>query len=365
MKIAILGCRGIPNRYGGYEAFAEKFAVLMAERGHEMSVFNSSLHPYQEDNFQGVEIIKCFDPENKIGAAGQFVYDLNCIMECRKRKFDVILQLGYTSSSVWSFLFPADAIVVTNMDGLEWKRDKYSAPVKWFLKHAEKWAVQNSTHLVADNLGIQEHLEQNCKATSTFIPYGAEIFNSPDESVLMEYGLQPYQYNILVARMEPENNIENVILGHLNSDTYLPLVIIGSTGNKYGAPLRRKYAGGKIKFVEGVYNSGKLNNLRWFSTLYFHGHSVGGTNPSLLEAMASSALICAHDNIFNRSVLNGNAFYFRDEVNVADLLKQNVMKENFGLFLSANLKLIKESYNWVGITDAYEKLFEKLIHGNR
>ena len=122
MKIAILGTRGIPNYYGGFEQFAQHLSEYLVNKGHEIIVYNSHTHPYQEGEWNGVKIVHCKDPEDKIGAAGQFIYDLNCIIDSRKRDFDIILQLGYASSAIWYFLFPKKAIVITNMDGLEWKK---------------------------------------------------------------------------------------------------------------------------------------------------------------------------------------------------------------------------------------------------
>ncbi len=121
MKVVILGTRGIPNHYGGFEQLAEYLSVALAARGHEVYVYTSSLHPYQENTYQGVHLLRCADAEKQLGTFGQFIYDFNCIRDARKRNFDVILQLGYTSSSVWAFMLPKQAAVITNMDGLEWK----------------------------------------------------------------------------------------------------------------------------------------------------------------------------------------------------------------------------------------------------
>ena len=145
MKIGILGTRGIPNYYGGFEQFAEYFATYVANQNHEIFVYNSHKHPYKESNFKGVQIIHCYDPEYIIGTAGQYIYDLNCILDARKRNFDIILQLGYTSSSIWFGLHPKEAIVITNMDGLEWKRTKYSKPIRKLLLWAEKLAAVSSS----------------------------------------------------------------------------------------------------------------------------------------------------------------------------------------------------------------------------
>ena len=129
--------------------------------GHEVFVYNSHNHPYQKNKWNEVNIIYCYDPEFKLGAIGQFIYDFNCTLDSRRRNFDVILQLGYTSSSVWNWLFKRTSRLITNMDGLEWKRAKFSKPVSLFLKYAEKLAIHHSDVLIADSLGIQSYLEKS------------------------------------------------------------------------------------------------------------------------------------------------------------------------------------------------------------
>ena len=115
MKIGILGTRGIPNYHGGFEQFTEFFAIYAKAEGHEVYVYNSHSHPYKKENFKGVKIIHCYDPEGKIGTVGQFFYDLNCIIDARKRNFDVLLQLGYTSSSIWGWLLPKKAVIIASL----------------------------------------------------------------------------------------------------------------------------------------------------------------------------------------------------------------------------------------------------------
>ena len=187
MKIGILGTRGIPNYHGGFEQFAEFFSVYLAQNNHEVYVYNSSKHPYQDKVFKGVNIIHCKDPENKIGTAGQFIYDLNCILDARKQRFDILLQLGYTSSTVWYKLLPKKATIITNMDGLEWKRSKYSNNVQRFLKYAEKLGVKSSDYLISDSIGIQKYLKKEYNVDSKYIAYGAELFDTPNIDVIKEY----------------------------------------------------------------------------------------------------------------------------------------------------------------------------------
>jgi len=356
LKIAILGTRGIPNNHGGYEQFAEFFAKYLAQKGYETYVYNSSIHPYKKNIWNGIHIIHKYDPEDKIGTAGQFIYDLNCILDIRKRNIDVVFQLGYTSSSVWNWLIPKHIRLITNMDGLEWKRSKYSKKVQKFLQYAEKLAIKHSDVLIADSLGIKDYLKAKYNVDSTFIAYGVETNNTYDDSILKELDVIKNEYNMLIARIEPENNIEIILKGVTQSNNNQDFVVIGNVGNKFGKYLVKKFKKHKqIKFIGSIYNLPKLNSLRKNSNIYFHGHSVGGTNPSLLEAMASYAFICAHDNIFNKSILEKNSFYFLNETDVIRIL-QTKNKKDYQVLINENYKKVTQNFNWETINQQYEQL---------
>ena len=361
MKIAIIGTRGIPNHYGGFEQFAEYLAKGLVERGHEITVYNSHLHPYQESEWNGVKLVHCQDPEDKWGTVGQFVYDLNCILDTRKKSFDIILQLGYTSSTIWGWLLPRkNAVVTTNMDGLEWSRSKYSKPVQWFLKQAEYLATVFSDHWISDSIGIQDYLTKKYNIPSTYIPYGAFPFTTPDQADLLPYSVTEYNYNMLVARFEPENNLDTILEGAAAATLKTPFLVIGKHATKYGEYLKGKFkAHTHIRFIGGVYDINVLNNLRYYSNLYFHGHSVGGTNPSLLEAMSSQALVCANQNLFNSAILEKDAFYFSTAAEVEKYI-DTVKKESYKGYVSQNLKKITEIYEWNKIIDQYEDHFKSI-----
>ena len=356
MKIGILGTRGIPNHYGGFEQFAEYLSAFLAGQPDiSVSVYNSHTHPYQESEWNGVQLIHCKDPEDQLGTAGQFLYDLNCIRDARKRNFDIVLQLGYTSSSVWGKLLPKSAVIITNMDGLEWKRTKFSKPVQRFIKFAERLGVKTSDFLIADSVGIQEHLLKTYKVPSAYIPYGAHIFDTPDSSYLQEYGVNAYAYDMLVARLEPENSIEVILEGVEKANLTRSFLVVGKHETTYGAYLKERFKNCKqIRFLGGIYNIHALNNVRYFSNVYFHGHTVGGTNPSLLEAMASASLICANDNIFNRAILEEDALYFTSASDVEEVLK-SIIKETQEQQqkVRANLDKIKKLYSWDLINQKY------------
>jgi len=361
LNIGILGTRGIPNRYGGFEQCAEYLALGLTTKGHNVWVYSAHDHEYKGNKWKGVHIIHCYDPEHKMGTFGQFIYDYNCIKDARKRKFDILLQLGYTSNSIWYKIWPRDCRNIVNMDGLEWKRSKYNKYVQRFLKYAEKLAALNADILVADSIGVKEYLKSTYQKEAAFIPYGADIFDSPDQSVISKYGLKPLSYHLVVARMEPENNIEMIIKGVINARKEKPLIIIGKTENNYGSELTEKYKNNKeIKFLGGIYESSIVNNLRYFSSLYFHGHTVGGTNPSLLEAMGCRALIVANDNIFNKSVLGADAYYFQDQQQIAEIISENYDKNQQLDKISNNIYKINTLYNWSHIIDEYEKIFKQL-----
>ena len=360
MKIAIFGTRGIPNHYGGFEQYAELLATFLVREGWKVTVYNSHNHPYQGADYQGVSIKHIYDPETKLGTVGQFFYDLNCILDIRKQNFDLVYQLGYTSSAIFNFLFPKRTTIVTNMDGMEWKRSKYNKYVQKFLMYSEKIAAKRSDFLVADSLGIKEYLDKKYKTNSFYSAYTAQIPLGYSTEALKPYSLVPKEYNLLVARMEPENNIDMILQAHTINGMNYPIVVIGKTENHHGQMLVEKYAPfPHVKFIGGVYQKETLDSIRHYAKIYFHGHSVGGTNPSLLEAMACSCPILAHNNVFNRSVLQQDALFFDNAPMLYQQINEFESKDNFfAQATEANLQKIRSIFSETYI---FETLKEKLI----
>jgi glycosyltransferase involved in cell wall biosynthesis len=355
LRIAILGTRGIPNHYGGFEHVSEYVSEGLVKRGHSVTVYNSHNHPYKEDKWNGVDIQHCFDPEYLIGTAGQFIYDLNCLIDARKKKFDVVMMMGYTSSSIWGKLYPQKSTIITNMDGLEWKRSKYSPSVQKFLKYAEKLAVKYSQYYVSDSRVIKSYLGEKYNVESRYIPYGADLFSEEEREQVDSAEALKEDYFLLMARMEPENNIETILEGFNNSSSVKKFKVLGDTSNRFGKFITHKFKNDdRIEFKGSIFDNSKVRALQNNSYLYFHGHSVGGTNPSLLEAMASEALIAAHNNPFNKSVLNADAFYFSNVNEVRDLVETVQRKETEKTMVSNNLRKIKYQFNWEKIIDEYE-----------
>lgn len=355
LRIGILGTRGIPNHYGGFEHISEYVSAGLVERGHSVTVYNSHNHPYTADTWNGVNIQHCYDPEYLIGAAGQFVYDMNCIRDARKRNFDVVLIMGYTSSSVWGRLYPKNSTIITNMDGLEWKRTKYSKPVQQFLRYAEKLAVKHSNYYISDSMVIRSYLAEKYAINSQYIPYGADMLTQIEREQMDVKEALNEDYFLLMARMEPENNIEAILEGFNNSNSPRKFKVLGDTGNRFGKFITHRFKNDeRIQFKGAIFDNAKVRALQNNSYLYFHGHSVGGTNPSLLEAMASEALIAAHDNPFNKSVLNADAFYFSNANGVQQLVENVQRKDTERLMVRNNLKKIQYQFSWEKVIEEYE-----------
>lgn len=375
MKIAFVSTRGIPNNYGGFEQFAEYISVGLAQRGHEIVVYSPHFHPYKEDTYKGVRIKHIYSPETWLGSSvGSFFYDFSSLKDALEREhFDVIYEAGYTSivpAYIWfnvkNIKYP---IFTTNMDGLEYKRTKFNKWVQKFIFWEERTTVKHSHYLIADNMGIHDYYKEKYGKESKFLAYGANIYDNYDARLLEEFGLKVDEYFLLIARLEPENNIEMAIKGYLQSNaTDKPLIIVGKTNTPHGKYLVEEYGSqSKVKFVGGIYDFDKLNSVRHFSYAYFHGHSVGGTNPSLLEAMASDCFILAHDNIFNRAVLKNNAVYYSSSRQVVSVLNRmdDIVIQHKNQYIANNLEEICVEYSWEKLVDEHEQYFEWLLEQKR
>lgn len=372
MKIAFISTRGIPNNYGGFEQFAEYISVGLVAKGHEVTVYSPHYHPYQEKEYKGVKIKHIYSPEKWMGGSiGSFFYDYACLKDAlKKENCDIIYEAGYTSIIPAYIRFNVKnikrPIFTTNMDGLEYKRTKFNKWAQKFVFWEERMAVKHSHYLIADNMGIQDYYKEKYGKESKFLAYGANIFDNYNEDYLKEYGLRKDDYLLVIARLEPENNIFMAISGYIASDLYgkMPLVIVGKTDTPYGKWLVEHYAKYEyVKFVGGIYDFDKINSVRHYSYAYFHGHSVGGTNPSLLEAMAAECFILSHDNIFNRSVLGENAVYYGstdDAMNIINNLESLVSayKQDY---TKKNLEVIRTQYSWDKLVEEHEKYFQWML----
>ena len=360
LNICILGSRGIPNRYGGFEECAEKLSQGLVNKGHKVSVYTEKQHPLKVTTWNGVTRILIKNPEDKLGTFGQFIYDLNCNLDSRKKAFDIILHLGYTSDSIWNWMWPNKSIHIVNMDGLEWQRSKYSKPVRRFLKYAEKRATRKADWLVADSIPIEQYVKTKYDKPVKYIAYGADIPAAISSKIPGNFGLKNGKYDLIVARIIPDNHIEMIVQAKELAVDETPLLILCNENN-LKSELAEKYRHlDHVNFYGPVFENDTIGSLRQFCRYYIHGHSAGGTNPSLLESMACSSAVVAHNNQFNRSVLGENAYYFSSAKELSSIFNK-YDSEQTELFKKNNLARIENQYNWNMVTDEYEKLFYEAI----
>jgi glycosyltransferase involved in cell wall biosynthesis len=368
MKICILGTRGIPNNYGGFEECAEYTSKYFAQRGHDVTVYCPDYHQYNSETWESVRIKKIFSRENVLGPIGNLIYEFLSIKDAVKGDFDIILELGTEYALFTDFFKKGNKKLVTNVDGLETRREKWSKTSRAIIGLSERRAISQSDAIVADNPEIKKHVDDLYKISSHYIGYGAVPRNfqmnfKSEQEHLQKYGVEPDSFCLLIARLEPENNIEMIVDGYLQSRQNMPLLIVGPYNKPYGKSLLKKYSHHQnIKFLGGIYNNVEcLNTLRHYSRIYFHGHSVGGTNPALLQAMAQGALIFAHDNKFNRYVLSSNAYFFKSSDELAGSI--NTFKSSDReIFSQANFKRLETEFNWEKISLEYLLLFERLMN---
>ena len=363
MRIAILGTRGIPNNYGGPEANAEFMSPIFLRLGHEVTVYSPDEHPHKASEWQGIRIRHVFNRESRLGIWGTLLYDYLCLRDALASDFDIILELGYVPAAIF---FPlrrkGRARLVTNMDGLEWKRSKWNFVLQRFALLTEALGARCSDALIADNEAIRDYLFAKYGKASYLIPYGAKPLDKLATQALRMHGVAPFDYYLLIARMEPENNIETIIDGYLLAgDDARPFLVVGRTTTRYGRRLEKKYRSKPhVRFLGPIYDYDALSSLRAHAALYFHGHSVGGTNPSLVEAMATHALVAAHDNPFNRAVLDGSAFYFADAEGVAAILRSDTAAVR-RRYVAANRAKVDAVYNWEKVARQHIDAFNEVL----
>lgn len=361
LRIAVLGARGIPASYGGFETFAEQLATRLVARGHAVTVYAEALEAGVADTFyQGVRVRHKRRPQ--WGAASVLAYDCACLWDAG-RGYDLVYMLGY--GAAWACWWPRvfGAPVWINVDGLEWARSKWGRFARAYLRCMEWAATRAATRLIADAEAIAQRFRQTYPrgAPSSFIAYGAELVEERDvdPSVLRTWGLQAHRYMLVVARPEPENHILEIIRGYEMHASDWPLVVVGdvSGGSAYQQLLRQQ-ASERVRFVGGIYDAGQLASLRVHAACYLHGHSVGGTNPSLLEALACGNWVVAHDNPFNREVARDAADYFETPEQLARQL-DHVVQALDALRVERAQRaraIVAQHYTWDRIADAYEAL---------
>lgn len=309
-RLHLLGTRGVPAAHGGFETFAEQLAPYLAARGWEVRVYcqQEGEGPVWEDAWQGVRRIHI--PVRGDGARSTIVFDWKAA-RIAARAGGLCLTLGYNTAVFGLLQRLRGQRHVFNMDGIEWSRAKWGPLAKtWFWLN--DWAGCWLGHrLIADHPEIARHLATRVNPRKiTTIAYGAERIEQADPEPLRALGLEPGRYLTLIARPEPENSILEVVQGFSARPRGVQLVVLGAYGDQAYHRAVQAAAGPEVRFVGAIYDKDKLRSLRAHSLAYVHGHRVGGTNPSLVEALGAGNAVLAQDNRFNRWVAGEGARYF-------------------------------------------------------
>lgn len=356
-KISIIGTVGIPARYGGFETLTE-YLTKDLNSNYDITIFCSSkayntlLKTHNNCNLEYINL--------HANGIQSIPYDIFSLFKSLKFA-DTILILGVSGCIALPFvkLFNKRIKIVTNIDGLEWKRDKWNKYAKWFLKFSEKLAVKYSDVVVSDNKVIQQYVKEEYGVDSELIAYGADHVQKIEISKELheKYNFLKNNYAFKVCRIEPENNI-HMILEAMSIHKKMPFVIIGNwDASEYGKDLKNRYKDIENIFIlDPIYDQNILNQIRSNCYIYLHGHSAGGTNPSLVEAMALKLPIFAYGINYNIETTQYSAKYFTDSKELIQLL-ENINKSELNL-ISENMRNISEKeYIWKNISEKYSKLF--------
>lgn len=374
MRVGFVGSRGIPANYGGFETFVEELSLKLKENyGYEIYVVGDV---EQEKTFKGMSDYKgiklLYSSFNK-GKAPNLFY-LQSMLKLRK-KVDVIYACGVGGAFVSVIPILLGEKVVVNPDGVGWEREKWAKWKKIILKAMFWVTAKVSTYIVNDSFGIQEIMKDKFgrKNRQITIEYGAEPNPYVDyvgnqeriQKTLERYNLEHKGYHLVVARLEPENNVETILEGYLLSKKGYPLIVVGNLKETSYVDKLKKLADKEdnIKLIGGVYGGDDLAIIRASARSYFHGHSVGGTNPSLLEAMGSKNLCVCHDNPFNRATVGEFGRYFSNYNEVAELIDwidggeqtEEIEKNRNGVY-----NKVIDYFNWDNIAARYNSFFKNL-----
>ncbi|MGB5915045.1 MAG: DUF1972 domain-containing protein [Phormidesmis sp.] len=359
-KLSILGCRGIPGNHGGFETFAQRLSLSLVDRGWVVTVYCEDYErsSISEEIWNGVRLVHV--PVPYPSAKSTILFDWKSTLHAAKED-TLVLTLGY-NTALFSLLYRLKGIPnLINMDGLEWKRQKWNFAQRSWLYINERLGCWFSDHLIADHPVIADHLATRVpREKITMIPYGADPIKQVEASLIEPYGLLPNQYAIVIARPEPENNILEIVSAFSTRRRGLKLVVLGNyypDVNDYHQTVLDT-ASDEVIFTGGIYDQPVVEALRTYAQVYIHGHAVGGTNPSLVEAMAASSPILAHDNHFTRWVAGSKACFFDDIASCSaqfDQLLNN--KSKLAEMGQYSLQRYKETFSANQELFAYEDLF--------
>jgi len=364
LRLAFFGSRGIPHTYGGAEAFLEELAPRLAARGHDVIVYcRSSLFPEKRKTYRGVRLIYLPSIETKI--LGTPTHTLACMLDVLFRRTDVFLVINIVNG--FHCLIPRlfGKTFAINVDGLDWKRGKWGKVArKYFYLNAKYIGRICPDGVITDATEMQRIYFKEFGTRAANIAYGANIEDSQQPDVVRHYGLEPKQYYLIASRMVPENNPDLIIKAFEQLRTNKLLAVAGGVNYRSDfVEALKKTRDPRVRFLGHVGDLNDVKELHCNAYAYVHGHSLGGTNPSLVKALGYGNCIVALNTPFNQEVLNGAGVMF--EANIEDLLcKLRFVEDNTEAVEEYRRRApdrIREAYSWEHITDQYEDFFYNLI----
>jgi glycosyltransferase involved in cell wall biosynthesis len=360
-SISIIGTVGLPAKYGGFETLTEHLTRYL-HKDYDITVYCSSRNYVDKHNsYNGARLV--YIPLNANGIQS-IPYDIISMIKALRRS-DILLILGVSGCIAIPIVrLLTKKKIVVNIDGLEWKREKWGKTAKWFLKLSEQYAVKHAHAVVSDNRVVKSHVRTEYSEDSILIAYGADHVKktSLSNEMLNKYDFLRNKYAFTVCRIEPENNI-HIILEALSKQLEIHAILVGNwNANKYGSDLRSKYAElPHIHLLDPIYDQNVLNQLRSNCFIYLHGHSAGGTNPSLVEAMYLELPIFAYKVNYNQETTEHQAKYFSDSNELFHLINNNTSAPALATLGQRMAEIAKRRYNWGKISQQYDELFHSLL----
>lgn len=361
LRIAMLGTRGVPARYGGFETAVEEVGRRLAARGHQVLVYCRNPKPAVPlpATYLGMRLVELPAVRHRsletLSHTGLSVAHL-----LRRHHPDAAFVFNAANAPFLPALRAARIPVATHVDGLEWKRGKWGPTGQRYYRAAEALSVRLSDALIADAQGIADYYAQEFRAPTELISYGAPTM-SADTSRLGELGLEAGSFHLVVARFEVENHVDVIVEGYVRSAARMPLVVVGSApyADEYTARVE-SLADSRVRLLGGVWDQELLDALYAGALVYYHGHSVGGTNPSLLRAIGAGAAVDAFDVSFNREVLGEAGRYWSSPQEVAALV-EGAEADPAGQAARGRLSAERAAlYDWDEVAARYEELARRL-----
>lgn len=355
LHVAMIGTRGVPAAYGGFETAVEEVGRRLVERGHRVTVYCRNADTSIKTHL-GMDLVHL--PAVKKRSLETLSHTGLSVLHAMKERPDAAILFNAGNAPFIGWLKAAGIPSAVHMDGLEWKRAKWAGLGAKYYKRAERVAARSGLALIADAQGIADYLKAEYGRDSHLIAYGAPIMD-PGSEKLAELDLEPGKYHLVVARMEPENHVDVIVEGYAGSGSDLPLVVVGTApyGDDYVAQVREAAGESDTRFLGGVWDQDLLNQLYANCRSYLHGHSVGGTNPSLLRAMGCAAPVTAFDVDFNTEVTSGHARFFSSAEDVSIAIKKDDVERDLceARGMAGQLH-VEDTYRWDDVTDRYEAM---------